>query len=180
MGLISSDEFSHSVVSDSVRPHRRQPTRLPHPGILQARILEWVAISFSNAWRWKLKVKSLSRVLFWVTPWTAAYQASPSMRFSRQEYWSGVPLLQYSYDLYYKSYTVTHILWLIPILEKKGKENNSAPVRTKNKTDWVLNPESSIMKGLGMSEFLWLGQVQDCEGFCVSPKWVISLITRTW
>ena len=78
-------------MSDSVRPHRRQPTRLPCPGILQARTLEWVAISFSNAWKWKVKVKSLSRVRLFVTPWTAAYQAPPSMGFSRQEYWSGVP-----------------------------------------------------------------------------------------
>ena len=62
------------------------------PGILQARILQWVAISFSNAWKWKVKVKSLSRVRLLVTPWTAAYQAPPSMGFSRQEYWSGVPL----------------------------------------------------------------------------------------
>ena len=62
------------------------------PGILQARILEWVAISFSNAWKWKMKVKSLSHVRLLVTPWTAAYQAPLSMRFSRQEYWSGVPL----------------------------------------------------------------------------------------
>ena len=61
-------------------------------GILQARTLEWVAISFSNAWKWKVKVKSLSRVQLVVTPWTAAYQAPPSMGFSRQEYWSGVPL----------------------------------------------------------------------------------------
>ena len=81
-----------SVVSDSVRPHRRQPTRLPLPRILQARTLEWVAISFSNAWKWKVKVKSLSRVWLLATPWTAAYQAPPSMGFSRQEYWSGVPL----------------------------------------------------------------------------------------
>ena len=79
-------------MSDSVRPHRRQPTRLPVPGILQARTLEWVATSFSNAWKWKVKVKSLSRVWLLVTPWTAAYQAPPSMGFSRQEYWSGVPL----------------------------------------------------------------------------------------
>ena len=64
----------------------------PVPGILQARTLEWVAISFSNAWKWKVKVKSLSRVQLWATPWTAAYQALPSMGFSRQEYWSGVPL----------------------------------------------------------------------------------------
>ena len=62
------------------------------PGILQARTLEWVAISFSNAWKWKVKVKSLSRVWLLVTPWTAAYQALPSMGFSRQEYWSRVPL----------------------------------------------------------------------------------------
>ena len=62
------------------------------PGILQARILEWVAISFSNAWKWKEKVKSLSRVRLCATPWTAAYQAPPSMGFFRQEYWSGLPL----------------------------------------------------------------------------------------
>ena len=62
------------------------------PGILQARILEWVAISFSNAWKWKVKVKSLSRVRLLATPWTAAHQAPPSMGFSRQENWSGVPL----------------------------------------------------------------------------------------
>ena len=63
----------------------------PVPGILQARTLEWAAISFSNAWKWKVKVKSLSRVWLVATPWTAAYQAPPSMGFSRQEYWSGVP-----------------------------------------------------------------------------------------
>ena len=62
------------------------------PGILQARTLEWVAISFSNAWKWKVKVKSLSRVWLLATPWTATYQAPPSMGVSRQEYWSGVPL----------------------------------------------------------------------------------------
>ena len=58
------------------------------PGILQARILEWVAISFSNALKWKVKVKSLSRVRLLGTPWTAAHQAPPSMGFSRLEYWS--------------------------------------------------------------------------------------------
>ena len=62
------------------------------PGILQARTLEWVAISFSNAWKWRVKVKSLSRVQLFVTPWTAAYQAPLSMGSSRQEYWSGMPL----------------------------------------------------------------------------------------
>ena len=63
----------------------------PVPGILQARTLEWVAIAFSNAWKWKVKGKPLSRVRLLATPWTAAYQAPPSMGFSRQEYWSGVP-----------------------------------------------------------------------------------------
>ena len=62
------------------------------PGILQARTLEWVAISFSIAWKLKEKVKSLSSVRLIATPWTAAYQAPPSMGFSRPEYWSGVPL----------------------------------------------------------------------------------------
>ena len=68
------------------------PPGSPVPGILQVRTLEWVGISFSNAWKWKEKVKSLSRVWPSATPWTAAYQAPPSMGFSRQEYWSGVPL----------------------------------------------------------------------------------------
>ena len=67
------------------------PPGSPVPGILQARILEWVAISFSNAWKWKVQVKSLGRAWLLATPWTAAYQAPP-MGFSRQEYWSGVPL----------------------------------------------------------------------------------------
>ena len=53
------------------------------PGILQARTLEWAAIFFSNAWKWKVKVKSLSRVRLFMTPWTAAYQAPLSMRFSQ-------------------------------------------------------------------------------------------------
>ena len=68
------------------------PRGSPVPGILQARTLEWVAISFSNSWKWKVTGKSLSRVRLLGTPWTAAYQAPPSMGFSRQEYWSGVPL----------------------------------------------------------------------------------------
>jgi len=62
------------------------------PGILQARTLEWVSIAFSNAWKWKVKVKLLSHVWLSKTPWTSAYQAPPSMGVSRQEYWSGVPM----------------------------------------------------------------------------------------
>ena len=68
------------------------PPGSPVPGTLQARTLERVAISFSNAWKWKVKVKLLSRVRLVVTPWTAAHHDPLSMGFSRQEYWSGVPL----------------------------------------------------------------------------------------
>ena len=144
-------------MSDSVRPHRQQPTKLlrpwdspgkntgvgchfllqcrklksesevaqlcptlgdpiggsppdsPVPGILQARTLEWVAISFSNAWKWKVKVKSLSRVQLLVTPWTAAYQAPPSMGFSRQEYWSVVPLPSPEAHIKPKIFTMWHV-----------------------------------------------------------------------
>ena len=86
------------------------PPGSPVPGILQARTLEWVAISFLNAWKWKVKVKSLSHVWLLATPWTAAYQAPLSMGFSRQEYWSGVPLL-----CLYKAYTsacLPVLIWL--------------------------------------------------------------------
>ena len=71
-------------------PIDSSPPGSPIPGVLQARTLEWVAISFSNAWKWK--VKSLSCVRLLATPWTAPHQPPPSMGFSRQEYWSGVPL----------------------------------------------------------------------------------------
>ena len=68
------------------------PPGSPVPGILQARTLEWAAISFSNAWKWKVKVKSLSHVQLLATPRTAAHQSPPSMGFSRQQYWSGEPV----------------------------------------------------------------------------------------
>ena len=95
--------FSDIVCSDQIRsvaqscptlcdPIDGSPPSSPVPGILQARTPEWVAISFSNAWKWKVKVKSLSHVRLLATPRTAAYQAPLSMRFSRQEYWSGVLL----------------------------------------------------------------------------------------
>ena len=96
-------------------PRDSSPPGSPVPGILQARTLEWVAISFSNAWKWKVQVKSLSRVWLLATPWTAAHQAPPSMGFSRQEYWSGVPLpspimkfskKKYSYSLKIKLLTI--------------------------------------------------------------------------
>ena len=85
-------------------PIECSPPGSPVPRILQARTLKWVAISFSNAWKWKVKVKSLSRVRLPETPWTAAYQAPPSAGFSRQEYWSGVPLPSPIECLHYTKY----------------------------------------------------------------------------
>ena len=121
-------------MSDSERPHRRQPTSLPVPGILQARTLEWVAISFSNAWNRKVKVKLLSRVWPSATPWTVAHQVSPSMGFSRQEYWSGVPLPSpvkmltalkclFQSLLMWTNKKCNHILPLINILLLASKDN---------------------------------------------------------
>ena len=71
-------------------PIDSSPPGSPIPGILQARTLEWVAISFSEAWKWKVKEKSLSHVQLLATPWTTAYQAPVSMGLFRQEYWSGL------------------------------------------------------------------------------------------
>ena len=87
------------------------PPGSPIPGILQARTLEWVAISFSNAWKWKVKVKSLSCVRLLATPWTAAYQAPPSMGFPRQEYWSGLPLPSLGFSSYLYFQLTTNELW---------------------------------------------------------------------
>ena len=93
------------------------PPGSPIPGILQARTLEWVTISFSNAWKWKVKGKSLSRVRLLATTWTAAYQAPSSMGFSRQEYWSGLLLLSpYMIDIDSNLkpllwFTRSHMIW---------------------------------------------------------------------
>ena len=90
-GCITDAAKSHQSCPTLCDPTDGSPPGSPVPGILQARTLEWVAISFSNAWKWKVKVKSLSRVRLLATPWTASHQAPPSMGISRQEYWSGVP-----------------------------------------------------------------------------------------
>ena len=123
-------------MSDSLQPHELQhcyakslqscptlcdpidgsPQGSPVPGILQARTREWVAISCSNAWKWKVNVKLLSRVRLLATPWTAAYQAPPSIGFSKQEYWSGVPLNCSTpgfYVLHYlPEFAQTHVHWV--------------------------------------------------------------------
>ena len=84
------------------------PPGSPVPGILQARTLEWVAISFSKAWKWKVKLKSLSRVRPSATPWITAYQAPLSMGFSRQEYWSGNLMLVHI--ICFHTYSRSHIV----------------------------------------------------------------------
>ena len=98
--ILSTPPLRHAAAAKSLHscptlcdPRDGSPSGSPIPGILQARTLEWVAISFSNVWKWKVKVKSLSHVWLFVIPWTATHQAPPSLGFSRQEYWSGVPLL---------------------------------------------------------------------------------------
>ena len=85
------------------------------PGILQARTLEWVAISFSSAWKRKVKVKSLSPVWFLATPWTAAYQAPPSMGFSKQQYWSVVPSPSPSVTL------VATLIFILYVLSRRNR-----------------------------------------------------------
>ena len=89
----------------------------PVPGILQARTLEWVAISFSNAGKWKVKAKSLSHVWLFATPWTAAHQAPLSMGFSRQEYWSGLPLPSPSMILAYSKEELPELIFWYPFAE---------------------------------------------------------------
>ena len=92
LDLAAAVAKSHQSRPTLCNPIDGSPPGSTIPGILQARTVEWVAISFSNAWKWKVKMKSLNRVWLWVTPWTEAYQAPPSMGFSRQEYWSGLPV----------------------------------------------------------------------------------------
>ena len=100
-------------------PVDSSPPGSPVPGILQAGTLEWVASSFSNAWKWKVKVKSLSRARLLATPWTAAYQAPPSMGFSRRRYWSGVPLPSPSVSvrsLPFLSFIEPIFAWNVPLV----------------------------------------------------------------
>ena len=137
-----SDSFTAAAAAKSLQscptlcdPTDGSPPGSPVPGILQARILEWVAISFSNAWKWKVKVKSLSCVQLFSTPWTAAYQAPPSMGFSRQEYWSGVPLPSLIALQYWGKNCQPRILYLVKniyiyIFQNKGKIRDFSQICT--------------------------------------------------
>ena len=110
-------------------------------GILQAKTLEWVAISFSNAWKWKVKVRLLSHVLLLAAPWTAAYQAPPSMGFSRQEYWSGSPVSSPAlwvspckYLVLIFSLSPLSFFLLLPFNQRKNSQ-------------YIANKETNIAKG---------------------------------
>ena len=133
-------------------PTEGSPPGSPIPQILQARTLEWVAISFSNAWKWKVKVKSLSCVRLFVTPWIAVYQAPLPMGFSRQEYWSGVPSPSWERSLCLAlkipcaSLAFPSIAELIRTFSLR-KENNAQSL-------WKCFPDTLILRCIPISEML--------------------------
>ena len=139
-------------MSNSVRPHRRQPTGSSVPRILQARTLEWVAISFSSAWKWKVKGKLLSHVRLLATPWIAAYQAPLSMGFSRQVYQSGVPLPSPP-DL------VRRFNWASALLpgEAHGQRSlpNYSPWGRRVGHNWVAKPPPISRDSMGAKREIW-------------------------
>ena len=128
------------------------PTGSSVPGILQARTLEWVAISFSNAWKWKVKVKSLSRVQLLVTPWTAAHQAPPSMGFLRKEYWSvfqcSAKWLLFSFRCWKHKRIFLQYLLLEPVWASRGKPHNIVPHSPTTGDLWSFKLSELISLGL--------------------------------
>ena len=133
------------------------PPGSPIPGILQARTLKWVAISFSNAWRRKVKIKLFSRVWVLAIPWTAAYQAPPSMRFSRQEYWSEVPLPSL-FDCVHN-----HKLW--KILKEMGIPDHLTSLLR----NLYEGQEATVRTGHGTMDWLQIGKGV-CQGYILSPS----------
>ena len=145
------------------------PPGSPVPGILQARTLELVAISFSNAWKWKVKVRSLSRVRLLATPWTAAHQAPPSMGFSRQEYWCGCHcLLRWKWIHVYKcTYAYTHIyihLNCIPI------SKSSVCITNSNFAFAAVLRNLRYMTKIFISRFIWKNTGELLGSYGIKPK----------
>ena len=155
---------SHQLCLALCDPIHGSPTDSSVPGILQARILEWVAISFSNVWKWKVKVKSLSHVRLLATPWTVAYQAPPSMGFSRQEYWSGVPLpsqIMLHKAHYKESWAQKNWCFWTVVLEKTLENpldcKEIQPVHPKGDQSWVFIGRSDVE---AETPILWLSDVK--------------------
>ena len=134
------------------------------PGILQAKTLEWVAISFSNAWKWKVKVKLLSRVWLFATSWTAAHQAPPSVGFSRQEYWSGVPLPSPVYSSIIHN-SLKLVIHQISIIRERNKFGKSIKWKAILELKWVSN-SYTFQHSLGWNKQdtgIYLVQFQLCK-----------------
>ena len=150
------------------------PPGSPVPGILQARTLEWVAISFSNAGKWKVKVKSLSRARLLVTPLTTAYQAPPSMGFSRQEYWSGVP-----------SPSPDEKNWLTAKGPDAGKdwrqeEKGMTEDEMVGKHHWLDGLEFEHALGVGDGQESWRAAVHGGHRELDMAEWLNWLNTQEW
>ena len=141
----------------------------PVPGMLQARTLEWVAISFSNAWKWKVKVKSLSRVRLLVTPWTAAHQAPLFMGFSRQEYWSGVPLPSPGSTLVDQMLEATSAWFLI-------KENPKKVFSDTDRMGTLKEIKSSLKNGENSSSFTPELEIHTCCEYLKMLAWDYIII----
>ena len=125
------------------------PPGSPVPGILQARTLEWAAISFSNAWKWKVKVKLLSRVRLLATPWTAVYQAPLSMGFSRQKYWSGVSLPSPCYLLKHcKNWKVLYSCYLLGFPGGASDKDSTCQCRKQERRVSSLGQEDPLEEGM--------------------------------
>ena len=162
---------SHAAAAKSLQscptlcdPIDGSPPGSPIPGILQARTLEWVAISFSNTWKWKVKMKSLSRVWLFETPWTAAYQALPPMGFSRQKYWSGLPLPSPFFSYQYiilpyllSTYSQNGLLLLLLLLNHFSRVRLFA-------TLWTIAHRASLSMGFPRQEY-WSGLPASTKGF---------------
>ena len=138
-------------MSDSVWPHRRQPTRLPCPWDSPGKTTGVGCHFLSNAWKWKVKGKLLSRVRLFTTSWTAAHQAPLSMGFSRQEYWSGVPSLLRTASLKYDKVNISlslqiqsHWWLLLDILLFDFKWGNIEISNSKDFSDEVKEKKKSM------------------------------------
>ena len=130
----------------------------PVPGILQARVLEWGAIAFSNAWKWKVTVKSLSHVWLLATPWTAAYPSPQSTGFSRQEYWSGVPLPSPMVKLHNHKTKNT----------EATREEDSLFAKEPWTQTWILSPSIQRTWQMKITSTFWMKVHINLEGYILA------------